>query len=70
MRINKMPTQRCSVCAKKVGMVGFECRCTNVLCAEHRLPFHHQCPVDVKVIQHQKLQTECPKVVQEKMIKI
>jgi len=64
------PTLRCAVCTKKVGLNGFECRCTQVFCAQHRLPFDHQCPVDVKTLQTQKLIVSCPKITTDKLIKL
>ena len=63
-------SNRCFVCRRKVGITGFTCRCEHTFCAAHRLPFEHKCPIDVKTLQTQKLQTECQKVQHEKMIKI
>lgn len=40
LRIGQRPPQldkkRCYLCAKKVGITGFECRCHRIYCAKHR----------------------------------
>ena len=35
----------CIICHKKMGLLGFECKCHNVFCSKHRLPEDHVCPV-------------------------
>lgn len=42
---------RCSVCRKKLGITGFECRCADVFCTNHRYPWQHNCSVDVRKMQ-------------------
>jgi len=32
------------LCRKKVGLLGFACRCGGVFCATHRLYEDHACP--------------------------
>ncbi|KAK9716479.1 hypothetical protein RND81_06G236200 [Saponaria officinalis] len=44
------PKNRCSSCNKKVGMLGFECKCGSTFCGAHRYPEEHKCTFDfVKV---------------------
>ena len=41
----KKKKNRCRVCNKKVGLLGFSCKCssTSIFCSLHRLPEDHQC---------------------------
>jgi dual specificity phosphatase 12 len=35
--------KRCFECNKKMGLFGFECKCTYMFCTAHRLPEEHKC---------------------------
>jgi len=35
---------RCVICQKKVGILGFECKCSGTFCEKHRMMESHQCP--------------------------
>ncbi|CAM0882425.1 unnamed protein product [Alopecurus aequalis] len=37
---------RCAACGRKVGLMGFECRCGGVFCGEHRYSDRHNCGYD------------------------
>ncbi|XP_074317541.1 zinc finger A20 and AN1 domain-containing stress-associated protein 1-like [Silene latifolia] len=37
---------RCGCCNKKVGVVGFQCRCGSTYCGTHRYPEEHKCTFD------------------------
>ncbi|WMV43736.1 hypothetical protein MTR67_037121 [Solanum verrucosum] len=39
---------RCLSCRKKVGVVGFKCRCGSTFCGTHRYPEKHDCTFDFK----------------------
>ncbi|GAV66006.1 zf-AN1 domain-containing protein/zf-A20 domain-containing protein, partial [Cephalotus follicularis] len=39
---------RCQSCKKKVGLIGFQCRCGNLFCKMHRYPKEHSCTFDFK----------------------
>ncbi|MCD7446970.1 hypothetical protein HAX54_020748 [Datura stramonium] len=39
---------RCLTCRKKVGVVGFKCRCGSTFCGTHRYPEQHDCTFDFK----------------------
>ncbi|KAH7557507.1 hypothetical protein JRO89_XS11G0167500 [Xanthoceras sorbifolium] len=39
---------RCNNCNKKVGLMGFKCRCRDLFCAKHRYATEHSCPFDYK----------------------
>ncbi|CAH2078220.1 unnamed protein product [Thlaspi arvense] len=39
---------RCLCCNKKVGVMGFKCKCGSTFCGEHRYPESHDCSFDFK----------------------
>jgi predicted nucleic acid binding AN1-type Zn finger protein len=39
---------KCNLCEKKVGLLGFECRCKKIFCSIHRTPEQHNCSFDYK----------------------
>ncbi|KAK6925662.1 Zinc finger, A20-type [Dillenia turbinata] len=41
-------TRRCSGCKRKVGLMGFRCRCGEIFCGEHRYSDRHDCSFDYK----------------------
>ncbi|KAL5746130.1 hypothetical protein ACOSP7_027276 [Xanthoceras sorbifolium] len=41
-------SNRCKNCSKKVGLMGFQCRCGDLFCAMHRYAIEHSCPFDYK----------------------
>jgi len=47
--------KRCFECRKKVGIVGFECRCGFVYCGKHRFPEEHQCEFNHASFEKQQL---------------
>ncbi|KAL5061099.1 hypothetical protein RYX36_032703 [Vicia faba] len=56
----KTKTNRCKSCNKKVGLLGFSCRCGNLFCKKHRYPEEHACKVDLKEIGRQILYKQNP----------
>lgn len=61
---------RCFSCNKKVGVLGFECRCDHVFCADHRLAQFHNCSYDMKKHSQDQLRKNNPKVETAKIEKI
>lgn len=41
-------SNRCGCCNKKVGVIGFKCRCGITFCGSHRYPEEHDCSIDYK----------------------
>ncbi|XVF52745.1 hypothetical protein PTKIN_Ptkin05aG0043400 [Pterospermum kingtungense] len=39
---------RCFMCRKKVGLMGFKCKCGSTFCGEHRYAEKHECSFDFK----------------------
>ncbi|KAI3977254.1 hypothetical protein MKX01_035984 [Papaver californicum] len=61
-------TNRCSNCNKKVGLLGFSCRCGNFYCSMHRLPEIHGCTHDYKRLGREMLAKENPLVKRDKLM--
>lgn len=55
--------KKCDFCSKKVGFLGFECKCKNVYCPLHRLPENHQCSFNhrffEKTLLDKKINIKC-----------
>ncbi len=53
--------KKCDQCGKKVGLLGFGCKCGKTLCAAHRYPEAHVCdaapksPVHIEKVVADKL---------------
>jgi predicted nucleic acid binding AN1-type Zn finger protein len=62
-------TNRCNVCNKKVKIDYFTCKCdiNAKFCQEHKYPFMHDCSVDAKSKQREKLEKTNIKVVPQKL---
>lgn len=65
--INNKRKKRCKCCNKKVGLLGFECRCGDVFCGTHRYPEKHACKVDLKEIGRQGLVKQNPVCIGDKL---
>ena len=44
----KLAPSRCVSCKKKVGLLGFHCRCGGTFCEKHRYSDKHDCSFDYK----------------------
>eukprot|EP00916_Digyalum_oweni_P006173 GHVL01010661.1.p1 GENE.GHVL01010661.1~~GHVL01010661.1.p1 ORF type:complete len:189 (+),score=24.77 GHVL01010661.1:174-740(+) len=58
---------KCWDCKKKVGLLGFTCRCGYVYCADHRYPEDHCCDFDHKAFGREELSKANPGVVGKKV---
>ena len=47
----KVGPNRCCSCRKRVGLTGFNCRCGNLYCADHRYPDKHECSFDIGLLE-------------------
>ena len=66
----KVKKNKCKVCKKKVGLLGFRCACSDIafFCSEHRLPESHNCKYDHKtkgkcLLADKLIKVESPKVI-------
>jgi len=60
-------TSRCFTCNKKIGLLGFKCKCEFFYCAEHRYSDKHACAFDYKA-QGKELLTRANPVIAPKKI--
>ncbi|XP_042403633.1 zinc finger A20 and AN1 domain-containing stress-associated protein 5-like isoform X1 [Zingiber officinale] len=61
---------RCLSCRKKVGLMGFQCRCGETFCGEHRYPERHSCIFDYKAAGRGSIALANPLVKADKLRKI
>ncbi|KAL4443247.1 hypothetical protein ABPG75_010984 [Micractinium tetrahymenae] len=61
---------RCFCCRKKVGLLGFECRCGYVFCSGHRHAQDHSCTFDYAAFDKANLAKANNKVVAAKVDKL
>ncbi|XP_022842733.1 zinc finger A20 and AN1 domain-containing stress-associated protein 4-like [Olea europaea var. sylvestris] len=61
---------RCFTCRKKVGLMGFRCRCGTTFCGSHRYPEQHGCTFDFKGMGKEAIAKANPVVKAEKLEKI
>lgn len=66
----KKPTNRCAFCNKKIGLMGFKCRCDDVFCSVHRYSDKHNCGFDYKSSAQEEIAKANPVVKADKMEKI
>ena len=60
---------RCFSCNKKVGLLGFECRCGYTYCAGHRHAQDHTCTFDYAAFDRERLAKSNPAIVASKLDK-
>lgn len=58
---------RCAMCNKKLGLLGFECKCGKMYCSTHLLAELHNCTHNYKEEQCEKLEKRLIKVVNQKV---
>eukprot|EP01098_Paradermamoeba_levis_P009656 TRINITY_DN403_c0_g1_i1.p1 TRINITY_DN403_c0_g1~~TRINITY_DN403_c0_g1_i1.p1 ORF type:complete len:194 (-),score=44.21 TRINITY_DN403_c0_g1_i1:201-782(-) len=63
-------TTVCAFCPRKVGLLGFDCKCQAVFCSRHRYPEQHNCPFDYKASHKENLKKANPVVTRSKVDKI
>ena len=61
---------RCWKCNKKIGLMGFDCKCEYVFCSKHRHADDHNCDYDHKKDDIEKLRRENPLLVAQNLNKI
>ncbi|KAG6519008.1 hypothetical protein ZIOFF_022497 [Zingiber officinale] len=68
--LKKQPANRCAQCQKKIGLIGFKCRCGGAFCSSHRYSEAHECSFDYKATGRVVLAKENPVVMAKKLEKI
>lgn len=66
----KSKTNRCLTCRKKLGLLGFECRCGGLFCGTHRYSDKHDCSFNYRELGAQEIRKNNPVVVSEKIKKL
>ncbi|KAI3691711.1 hypothetical protein L6452_31513 [Arctium lappa] len=61
---------RCLICNKKVGVIGFKCRCGEMFCGIHRYPEKHDCEFDFKRSGKEAIAKATPVVKADKVDRI
>ena len=69
-KAKRSKVNRCDVCFKKVGLLGFDCRCGGLFCAQHRGDDEHNCTFDYKTLQRAELAQNNPKIVADRVTKL
>ncbi|XP_043696906.1 zinc finger A20 and AN1 domain-containing stress-associated protein 7-like [Telopea speciosissima] len=62
-----MKNNKCMSCSKKVGLLGFNCRCGSSFCSKHRYPEMHDCTFNYKVVGQEAIAKANPLVKSEKI---
>ncbi|CAL5012670.1 unnamed protein product [Urochloa decumbens] len=68
--VAKAKPSRCASCNKKVGLLGFVCRCGGTFCSVHRYTDKHPCDFDFKAADREQIAKKNPLVVAPKINKI
>jgi len=66
----QLDPSRCWSCNKKVGLLGFKCKCYYVFCSRHRYSDKHECSFDYQQAAKTTLAKENPMVVAHKIDKL
>ena len=53
---------RCFTCNKKLGLLGFNCRCGGAYCSVHRADVEHKCTFDYTAEQKRQLSSVMTKI--------
>lgn len=54
-QIKQTDTSKCWTCSKKVGYLGFKCKCGYTFCGSHRHFSDHKCEFDYKSYDRERL---------------
>ncbi|XP_010277601.1 PREDICTED: zinc finger A20 and AN1 domain-containing stress-associated protein 1-like [Nelumbo nucifera] len=64
---SKATVNRCVSCRKRVGLLGFTCRCGSTFCSIHRYPEKHQCGFDFKTTGRIAISETSPTIKADKL---
>jgi len=66
----QIDTSKCWSCNRKIGLLGFKCKCSYTFCGTHRYSDKHTCTYDYKTNERSQLQKANPVVMASKITKI
>jgi len=69
-KVKRREINRCSGCRRKVGLMGFRCRCGEMFCSDHRYSDRHDCNYDYKAAGREAIARENPVVRAAKILKV
>lgn len=55
---SQIDTTRCYYCKRRIGLLGFQCRCGYKFCAKHRYANQHSCSFDYKTHDRKQLEKQ------------
>ncbi|TKR88077.1 hypothetical protein L596_012373 [Steinernema carpocapsae] len=64
------PKNRCQACSKRVGLLGFSCRCGGTFCNKHRFETDHSCNFDYKTAERELISKKMPVIMAKKIDQI
>ncbi|XP_057956294.1 zinc finger A20 and AN1 domain-containing stress-associated protein 5-like [Malania oleifera] len=67
---SRREVNRCSGCNRRIGLMGFRCRCGNLFCSEHRYSDRHDCGFDYKAAGRAAIARDNPVVRPAKILKV
>jgi AN1-type zinc finger protein 5/6 len=66
----QLDTTKCWQCNRKVGLLGFKCKCAYTFCSKHRHDTEHACDFDYKAQGRAEVAKNNPLIVKDKIIRI
>ncbi|CDW77075.1 an1-type zinc finger protein 6 [Stylonychia lemnae] len=60
----------CWQCQRKVGLLGFPCKCEYIFCGKHRYAEEHHCQFDFKFEHQEKIWRENPQIKKDKLNRV
>lgn len=71
-RPREKEVSRCSGsgCRKRIGLMGFRCKCGDVFCSEHRYSDRHECSYDYKAAGREAIAKDNPVIRAAKLLKV
>ncbi|PHT30617.1 Zinc finger A20 and AN1 domain-containing stress-associated protein 4 [Capsicum baccatum] len=67
---SKEGVKKCTACRKRVGLMGFSCKCGDLFCAVHHFSDRHNCPFDYRNAGQNAIAKANPIIIAEKLSKI
>ena len=65
---SKREVNRCDMCNRKVGLLGFKCKCQLMFCSAHRAAEIHSCSFDCRKTQREHLIKMNPVICAPKLV--
>ena len=63
----KKAKNRCGICSKKVGIMGWDCKCGGKFCSDHRYAEAHECTFGHQEANRERLEKQLARCVADKL---